>query len=154
MGRMRRFLILLSCLMVTFAAQHSPVLAASRNYPMQVQVFHVHWHGRRGWSQGFGRADLFSKEPGVPPEQGMDFEFSCGQPVRDSMGPDMYPARYGKNRLEIVVGLPEMGSDKVHECTLKVEMKDYVYVRNGHGGLYEAPLNGGPQSPVQDDDQQ
>jgi len=120
---------------------------------MRVQALHVHWHGRRGWRQGFGRANLFSHEPGAPPEQGMDFEFSCSQPVRDSIGPDTYPARYGKNQLEIVVALPDFGSDKANECTMKVEMKNYIYVPTGHG-LYIAPLGGGPQTPFPEDNRQ
>jgi hypothetical protein len=102
---------------------------------------------------GFGRANVISQQPGQPPEQGMNFNYECSSPVRNSFGPDTYPARYGKNRFEVVVLLPEPGSDKTKECTLKADFKDYVYIRTGHG-LAAAPLGGGPQTNVQDDEDQ
>jgi hypothetical protein len=125
----------------------TPVLAKSKDYPMRVQVVRTHWHARRGWFGGFGRANLISQQPGQPPEQGMNFNFGCSGPVRISFGPDTYPARYGKNQYEVVVQLPELGSDKMKDCTLRIQMENYVYVRTGHG-LFAAPLAGGPQTQV------
>lgn len=125
----------------------SPALAKTRSYPMRVQVVRSHWHRWRGWVNGFGRANLMSQDPNHPPEQGMDFSYGCSEPVRFSFGPDTYPARFGKNPLEVIVALPQPGSDKMHECTLKVTMQNYVYVRTGHG-LAAAPLGGGAQMPV------
>lgn len=116
---------------------------------MQVQVVRTRWHGRRGWYWGFGRANPISGQAGQPPEQGMNFNFSCSGPVRISFGPDTYPARFGKNPLVVVVRLPEPGSEKLRDCMLRVVMKDYVYMRTGHG-LAAAPLGGGPQMSVRD----
>ncbi|MGO8719540.1 MAG: hypothetical protein ACLQMO_10015 [Acidobacteriaceae bacterium] len=81
----------------------------------------------------------------------MDFEFACSAPVRHTFGPDTYPARYGKNPLEVVVVLPEMGTDKGKECTLKIEMKDFVYQGGPGGALYAVPLTGGPPTQIQED---
>ena len=136
------------CLLALTLNPQTPLLARTRNYPMRVQVVRTHWHRWRGWYNGFGRANLMSQQSGQPPEQGMDFNYGCGAPVRFSFGPDTYPARYGKNPLEVIVALPQPGSDKMHECTLKVTMQDYIYVRTGHG-LAAAPLGGGPPVPVQ-----
>ncbi len=83
----------------------------------------------------------------------MDFTFSCSEPVRISFGPDTYLARYGKNPLEVIVGMPQPGTTKLHECTLAVEMRDYIYVRTGHG-LAAKPLGGGPPRPLQDEGQE
>lgn len=140
--------ILTLCFLALTLNPRTPVLARGRNYPMQVQVVRTRWRRWRGWYNGFGRANLISQQPGQPPQQGIDFNFGCGEPVRISFGPDTYPARYGKNPLEIVVQLPQPGSNKTKDCTLKVEMKDYVYVRTGHG-LAAAPLGGGPPVPLQ-----
>jgi|GEM_PF-6943241 len=131
----------------------SPVLAKSKDYPMRVQVVRTHWNSRRGWFSGFGRANLISQQPGNPPAQGMNFNFGCSGPVRVSFGPDTYPARYGKNQLEVIVQLPQLGSDKTKDCTLKIAMQNYVYVRTGHG-LAAAPLGGGKPAPVAEDEQQ
>lgn len=127
--------------------------ARSKDNPLRVQVVRSRWHGSHGYREGFGRANLFSQQPGDPPEQGFDFEFSCPEPVRTSFGPDTYTARYGKHPLDVIVQLPNMGTDKTMDCTLRIEKRDYIYVRTGHG-LAGAPLNGGPQVPIQEEENQ
>lgn len=148
---MKRALVLSILLGLTLGG--TQLEARSRDYPMQVQVMRSRWHGSRGgYRVGFGRANLISQQPGQPQRQGMDFTFDCSEPVRISFGPDTYPARYGKNPLEVIVGMPEPGSTKVHECTLKVILHDYTYERTGHG-LLAAPLSGGPPVPINDENQ-
>ncbi len=90
----------------------SPISAKSHDYPMRLQVIHSRWHGRHGWINGYGHGNLMTGQPGAPPKQGMDFEYSCSTPVRHTFAPDTYPARYGKNNLEVVVLLPELGSEQ------------------------------------------
>jgi hypothetical protein len=129
----------------------SPIFAKSHDYPMRLQVIHSRWHGRHGWANGYGHGNLITNQPGQPPKQGMDFEYSCSTPVRHTFAPDTYPARYGKNNLEVVVLLPELGSDKGKECTLKIEMKDFVYQGGRGGTLWSLPLGGGQPTQIQED---
>ena len=129
----------------------SPISAKSHDYPMRLQVIHSRWHGRHGWIEGYGHGNLITGQPGAPPKQGMDFEYSCSTPVRHTFAPDTYPARYGKNNLEVVVLLPEMGSTNEKECTLKIEMKDFVYQGGKGGTLWSVPLAGGQPTQIQED---
>ncbi|MGC1873123.1 MAG: hypothetical protein WA700_19370 [Acidobacteriaceae bacterium] len=129
----------------------TPIAAKSHDYPMRLQVIHSRWHGRHGWIEGFGHGNLMTGQPGAPPKQGMDFEYSCSTPVRHTFAPDTYPARYGKNNLEVVVLLPEMGSTNQKECTLKIEMKDFVYQGGRGGTLWSVPLAGGQPTQIQED---
>lgn len=148
-GSLKRTILAVSALM--FAAMSaSPISAKTHDYPMRLQVIHSRWHGRHGWIEGYGHGNLITGQPGAPPKQGMDFEYSCSTPVRHTFAPDTYPARYGKNNLEVVVLLPELGTDKGKECTLKIEMKDFIYRGGPNGELYSVPLNGGPPNPVQE----
>jgi hypothetical protein len=126
----------------------SPISAKSHDYPMRLQVIHSRWHGRHGWINGYGNGNLITQQPGQPPKQGMDFEYSCSTPVRHTFDPDTYMARYGKNNLEVVVLLPEMGSEKEKECILKIEMKDFVYQGGRGGTLWSVPLAGGQPTQV------
>lgn len=130
-----------------------PTFAKTHDYPMRVQVINSHWHSRRGYYYGFGHANLIAQQPGRPAKQGMDFDFACGNPVRHTFLPDTYPARYGKNQYEVVVVLPVLGRDKGSECTLKIEMKDFVYQGGPGHRLFSIPLTGGEQTPVQEEDQ-
>jgi hypothetical protein len=127
-----------------------PMFAKTHDYPMRVQVIRSRWHGHRGWYDGFGHANLIAQQPGHPPKQGMDFEFSCGSAIRHTYAPDTYPARYGKNQYEVVVLLPVLGTDKGTECKMKIEMKAFVYRGRGNQ-LLAVPLTGGPPTPVQED---
>jgi hypothetical protein len=148
---------LITILLATIAAialpftTQTPVQAAEHDYPMQVKVLRTHWHSQRGYFSGFGRGNLISQQAGKPPEQAMDWTFGCGAPVRITMGPDTYPARYGSNELQVIVNLPEMGTTKTKECTLKVEMHDFVYRIRPGNRLVTVPLSGGPDTPVQED---
>jgi hypothetical protein len=44
-----------------------------------------------------------------------------------------------------------MGTTKTKECSLKVEMHDFVYRILPGNQLVAEPFGGGPQTPVQDD---
>lgn len=147
---LKRTLVALSLLAFMFAPV-SPMFAKTHDYPMRLQVIHSRWHGRHGWINGYGHGNLITQQPGQPPKQGMDFEYSCGTPVRHTFAADTYPARYGKNNLEVVVLLPELGSEKEKECTLKIEMKDFVYQGGRGGTLWAVPFAGGPPTRIQED---
>jgi hypothetical protein len=136
--------------LVFVAVCPNPISAKSHDYPMRLQVIHSRWHGRNGYANGYGHGNLITNQPGQPPKQGMDFEYSCSVPVRHTFAPDTYPARYGKNNLEVVVALPEMGTDKEKECTLKIEMKDFVYQGGRGGTLWSVPLQGGQPTQIQE----
>jgi hypothetical protein len=146
---LKRTIVAVSCL-VFVAICASPISAKTHDYSLRVQVIRTRWHGRHGWFSGFGHANLISQQAGHPPKQGMDFEFGCTNPVRHTFAPDTYPARYGKNQYEVVVLLPELGTDKGKECSLKIEMMDFIYRGGPNGALYSVPLNGGPPTPVQE----
>ena len=147
---MKRSLVALSLLALTIVPA-VPTLAKTRDYPMRVQIIRSRWHGRRGWFNGFGHGNLFAQQPGRPAKQGMDFEFSCSNPIHHTFAPDTYPARYGKNQYEVVVLLPVFGTDKGSECKMKIEMKDFMYQGGRGDQLFSVPLAGGDQTPVQEE---
>ncbi len=147
---MKRGIVAASLLLFTIVSA-GPMPAKTHDYPMQVQVIRSRWHSRHGWYGGYGHANLISQQPGHPPKQGMDFDFGCNSPIRHTFAPDFYPARYGKNQYEVVVLLPELGSDKEQECTMKIQMKDYMYRGGPNGALYSVPLSGGPPTQMNED---
>jgi hypothetical protein len=130
---MRRSLAiaLLSLLVAPFAAaeSHNPA-----DYPLRVALFRRQetnfYHGRDMESaKGEGRGNLF--ESGNP--KGLDFQFECDQKLQTSSGFETFPAKWKKPGAELVILQPQFGKSGYNTCTLKVMVKDFVYVpRNGN----------------------
>jgi hypothetical protein len=123
-----------------FAMFSTAVLAGSpnvANYPLRVHVVsnnnRTHYHDRLvDYVDGEGRADLY--ENGQP--RGFDYGFRCDDRVRLSDGYETYPARWKKPGSELEILQPVMGKPgATWVCNLKVEMKDFVYIR--HNGLVD-----------------
>jgi hypothetical protein len=136
---MRRFFSglsgLVACALLPAAALASNVNIA--DFPLRVHVVqnnnHTHYRDRMmDWVDGEGRANLY--ENGMP--RGFDYGFRCNDRVRLSEGYETYPARWKKAGRELEILQPIMGKPgAVWGCTLKVDMKDNVFVR--HNGLVE-----------------
>jgi hypothetical protein len=125
---------------LALSALFSTVALASPNpadFPLRVHVVQnsnrTHYHDRMmDYVDGEGRGDLF--ENGLP--RGFDYGFRCDDRVRVSPGYETYPARWKKSGRELEILQPVMGKPGVlWACSLKVDMKDTVYVR--HNGLVD-----------------
>lgn len=137
---MRRFLFcglagLASCaLLSTTVRAGSPNIA---DFPLRVHVVQnsnrTHYRERMvDYVDGDGRANIFENSQ----PRGFDYGFRCEDRVRLSDGYETYPARWKKPGRELEIVQPIMGKPgAVWACTLKVDMKDFVYIR--HNGLVE-----------------
>ena len=105
--------------------------AAPKDYPIRVHIKKWSMHTTRGRRTGFvydTRGHGFGNviEPGKPP-QGFEFTFEgCDRPTSPADGSG-FPARF-KNEHELIIVNSEIGSDKTHECPLKVTLRNVVYV--------------------------
>ncbi len=118
--------------------------AESKNpadYPLRLHIFgrtQTNFYHLRvlDEAKGEGRANLF--ENGAP--RAIDFSFDCSHNVRTSFGFETYPAKWKKPNQELVVLFPEIGKPNAYfTCDLKVQVKDYAYVRY-NGGLSSEPI--------------
>lgn len=121
----------------------SPVLSASPNaadFPLRVHIVqnnnHTHYSYRvLDWVDGEGRGDLY--ENGNP--RGFDYAFRCDDRVMVSPGFETFPARWRKQDRELEFLQPVMGKPGAwRACTLKVDMKETVYIRR-NGLVDEEP---------------
>jgi len=117
---------------------------APKVYPVRVHIKQWSMHTTRGRRTGFvystrGHGFANVVEPGKG-TQGFEFTFEdCDRPESPADGGG-FPARW-KNEHEMVIVNSEIGSDKTHECELKLTLRNVVYVtRNGH--LATRPLGG------------
>jgi hypothetical protein len=120
------------------------MMGTPKEYPARVRI--KKWdmttvrNSRTGFvtdTRGHGYANVIVSGKGP---QGFDFTFEgCDrlEPPPDGNG---YPARW-KNEHEIIIVNSEIGSDKTHECSFKISLRNYVYV-NQNGQLSTRPMAG------------
>jgi len=132
--RCLRLLVLLLVL-----AGSARVLLAAPNladYPLRVRIYNNHWNGSiyNGY-RGFGRANLIDGADA----HAMDYTFDCDDHFMANDGGEAYPAKWKKpgQEVEMLVGI--IGSDKVHRCTMKVSLKDFVFSKD-NGELHTLTL--------------
>jgi hypothetical protein len=129
--RFRPDLFVLGLLVAAVAA---PAFAAPNpaDYPLRVHIFTTSWNGSiyNGY-HGFGRANLTDGAD----THAMEYTFECNEHFMISDSGEASAAKWKKpgQAIEMLVG--EIGSNKLHTCQLKVEMKDTVYARRN--GLLE-----------------
>ena len=137
---MRRFFFYALSSLLSSALLSSVAFAESHNvadYPLRVHIVqntnHAHYHDRTiDYVDGEGRANLFENSQ----PSGFDYGFRCDDRLMVSPGYETYPARWRKPRREIDILEPIMGKPGAARiCTLKVDMKEMVYVR--HNGLVD-----------------
>jgi len=119
----------LSLLGATSSAEsHNPA-----DYPLRIHIYKVtnHQHRFRSvwWVEGEGNANLY--EGGLP--SALDFSYSCGDRFMHSDDFETVPARWKKPGYSLIVLTHEIGSESLHTCEWKVDVKDFAYARrNGH----------------------
>jgi hypothetical protein len=129
------FAIVLLTALATGSIAESPRIS---DYSLRVHIVqnsnHTHYERRViDYVDGEGRANLFENSQ----PRGFDYGFRCGDRVRLSDAYETFPARWKKPGRELEILQPVMGKPgDTWSCTLKVEMKDSVFVR--HNGLVSA----------------
>ena len=112
-----------------YAESHNPA-----DYPLRIHIYRrnettFYHHHQAEEAKGEGRANLF--EGGEP--KGLDFQFECDTKLLTSSGYETFPAKWKKPGQELVILQPQFGKSGYDTCTLKVMVKDFVYVtRNGN----------------------
>jgi hypothetical protein len=105
-------------------------------YPLRVRVL-----GRNSSRSGYGamrvwgRADLV-----VPQEQGFDYESDCNVLFMVSYGDELYSARWKKQDKELEMLVSKMGTGKSEKCTVKADLKPYVYFWDSNHLMQTKPL--------------
>jgi hypothetical protein len=132
-----------SLLVFTSLASFAPAMhAESHNpadYPLRLHIYRrnetTFYHNRQEEeAKGEGRANLF--EGGSP--KGIDFQFACDSKLQTSSGFETFPAKWKKPGQELVILQPQFGKNGYDTCTLKVMVKDFVYVAH-NGNLTSEP---------------
>ncbi|MBV9759185.1 MAG: hypothetical protein JO340_01360 [Acidobacteriaceae bacterium] len=111
------------------------------DFPLRVHLFQVSQHshyyrGQMDFVDGEGRANLYENSEA----RGFDYSFRCGERLMTSSGFETYLARWKKPGRELELVLPVMGNpNAAKSCSLKVELKNSVYLRH-NGSLEQEPV--------------
>ena len=99
-------------------------------YPLRVRIL-TRNASRTGYGamRMWGRADLFLDQQ----EQGFDYESTCDELLMVTHGDERYSARWKKQDLELEMLVSKMGTNKSGKCTLKTDLKPFVYVWRNNG---------------------
>lgn len=124
-------LLLLSTLDSRPAFAGTPSDKDEERYPIHVQIFndHSHRHPHGHYTSGHGQGNVVEGAE----IHAIDFDYECGHRFLDTEPEWDYPARWKKPgyQLEILTGV--RGSEsQTRTCTLKVEVKEAVYVERGN----------------------
>ena len=131
---MRRFFFYALSSLVCPVLLFNAAFAESHNaadYPLRVHIVqntnHAHYRLRMlDYVDGEGRANLFENSQ----SRGFDYDFRCDDRLMVSPGYETYPARWHQPGRELDILEPVMGKPGAGKsCTLKVDMKDMVYIR-------------------------
>ena len=103
-------------------------------YPLRIRILE-----RNGTRSGYnlrmwGRADIT-----VPREQGFDYESDCSMVFMVSHGDEVYSARWKKQDKELEMLVSKMGTGKSEKCTVKADLKPFVYFYD-KGGIQTRPM--------------
>jgi hypothetical protein len=128
-------LMLTAALLLLFQVQvGGPTEVQDPNYPLRVRILERNtsrgMNGMRVW----GRADLEA-----PQEQGFDYESDCDTLFMVSHGDELYSAKWKKQDKEMEMLVSKMGTGKSSKCTVKADLKSYVYERQ-NGVISTKPM--------------
>lgn len=111
-----------------------PTEVQDPNYPLRIRILERNTsrgpNGMRVW----GRADLEA-----PQQQGFDYESDCDTLFMVSHGDELYSAKWKKQDKEMEMLVSKMGTGKSSKCTVKADLKSYVYARE-NGVMVTKPL--------------
>jgi hypothetical protein len=93
-------------------------------YPLHVRILQRSGERRNGAMRVWGRGDIES-----PKEQGFDYQSDCDVLFMVSHGDEFYSARWKKQDKELEMLVSRMGTGKAEKCTVKADLKPFVYVR-------------------------
>jgi hypothetical protein len=117
-----RALILLLLVAFPQVPVGGPTQVQDPAYPLKVRILERNTsrsaYGMRMW----GRADLT-----LPQEQGFDYESDCSMLFMVSHGDELYSARWKKQDKELEMLVSKMGTGKSEKCTVKADLKPYIY---------------------------
>jgi hypothetical protein len=123
--------LLCLCLLLAVPTLRAESKKAS-DYPLRIHVYGrnetTFYYGRvEEEAKGEGRANLFENSVA----HGVDFSFDCSEKLKASFGYSTYPAKWKKPGRELVVLIPVFGESNTYStCSLKTDVKDFVYARH------------------------
>jgi hypothetical protein len=101
-----------------------PTQVQDAEHPLRIRILERNVtrgaFGMRMW----GRANLFTGQQ----EEGFDYEADCDEVFMVSHGEELYSARWKKQDKELEMLISKFGSGKSEKCTVKTDLKPYVYV--------------------------
>lgn len=116
--------LILPVLLVLAQAIGGPTQVQDPSYPLRVRILERNIARRAGEIvRMWGRADLVDAQ-----EQGFDFDSDCSDLFMVSHGDELYSARWKKQDKELEMLLSKIGTGKSSKCTLKADLKPFVYV--------------------------
>jgi len=99
-----------------------PTEVQDPNYPLKVRI--LERNVTRGFSiRTWGRADLYTDGKA----QGFDYQADCDMVFMVSRGDERYSARWKKPNMELEMLVSKMGTGKNSKCTVKADLKPFVY---------------------------
>jgi hypothetical protein len=113
----------------------APMQVQDPAYPLRLRVL------SRNSSRGpygvttWGRADLYDGQK----EQAVDYEADCDEVVMVTSGEERYGARWKKQDKQLEILLSRMGTGKVDRCTIKTDLKPFIYGFD-HGEIVTRPM--------------
>lgn len=115
----------LALILVAFLQIHvgGPTLVPNPQYPIRVRILERNLSRRNGWNNMWGRANIVT-----PKRQGFDYQSDCGAVFMVNHGAELYSARWKKPDRELEILVSRMGTGKSDKCTLKADLKNFVYV--------------------------
>lgn len=130
---------MLALLLLAFAPMQGisvggPTSIQDPAYPLRIRILQRNATHNSYSAHMWGRADLV-----VPSEQGFDYDAECGEMFMVTHGDEVYAARWKKPNEQIEMLISRMGTGKFSKCTLKVDLKQYVYVVE-RGAIVTKPL--------------
>ncbi|HEY6466800.1 MAG TPA: hypothetical protein VIY69_12455 [Candidatus Acidoferrales bacterium] len=115
-------------------------------YPLRVRIMQ-----RNGSRNGYGSMRVWGRADIVDgtQEQGFDYESTCDVLFMVSHGDELYSARWKKPNKELEMLLSKMGTGKSDKCSVKADLKPFVYFRAQDGTIQTRPVDHAGSAPAQ-----
>ena|ERR1700722_4758348 len=117
-----RALLLLLILTMPQLPVGGPTEVQDPAYPLKVRILERNTSRTAFDLRMWGRGDLTA-----PQEQGFDYQADCSMLFMVSHGDELYSARWKKQDKELEMLVSKMSTGKSEKCTVKVDLKQYVY---------------------------
>jgi len=119
--------LLLMAVLPQAAPPDGPALSPNPEYPVHVRILVSKGSTSRVATSGYGRANLLDESGN--PVHGVDFTYSCGEPMLTNTGNEFYQARWKKQDLRLELLMQRIGSNHIDKCELQTAVKPQSYAK-------------------------